>query len=71
MRNIKSGRPDKKGWNMDKTEQWLHEGDCDICRRRNYCNKTCKPARQMEQVRMSRLVSSVALSAISKALKEG
>ena len=25
----------------DKNEQWLLNGDCSICRRRNYCKKEC------------------------------
>lgn len=24
-----------------KNEQWLLDGNCDICRRRNYCKKDC------------------------------
>lgn len=27
---------------MDKSEQWLLDGECGICRRRGYCNKLCK-----------------------------
>ena len=26
----------------DKSDQWLLDGDCSVCRRRNYCNKQCK-----------------------------
>lgn len=25
----------------DKNEQWLLNGDCSICRRKNYCKKEC------------------------------
>lgn len=27
---------------MDKSEQWLLEGKCHICRRKEYCSKPCK-----------------------------
>lgn len=27
---------------MDKSEQWMLDGICGICRRRGYCNKPCK-----------------------------
>lgn len=27
---------------MEKSEQWLSDGKCNICRREKYCNKPCK-----------------------------
>lgn len=27
---------------MEQNEQWLSDGDCKICRKRNYCTKPCK-----------------------------
>lgn len=27
---------------MDKSEQWLLDGECNKCRRKEYCNKPCK-----------------------------
>lgn len=27
-------------------EQWLEDGDCSKCRRKNYCKKRCKRSRQ-------------------------
>ena len=29
---------------INESEQWKHGGDCEQCRRRNYCSKTCKAA---------------------------
>lgn len=26
---------------MDNNEQWKLNGDCRLCRRKNYCNKPC------------------------------
>ena len=26
----------------NENEQWLLDGDCNICRRNNYCKKDCK-----------------------------
>lgn len=28
--------------NVDESEQWLLDGRCEVCRRKNYCNKPCK-----------------------------
>lgn len=27
---------------MNKSEQWLSDGKCNICRREKYCKKPCK-----------------------------
>lgn len=27
---------------MEQNEQWLSDGNCKICRKRNYCTKPCK-----------------------------
>lgn len=27
---------------MEKSEQWLSDGKCNICRMEKYCNKPCK-----------------------------
>ena len=26
---------------VEKTDQWLLNGDCSLCRRNNYCSKSC------------------------------
>lgn len=30
----------------DKNEQWLLNGKCSICRRKNYCKTQCKKSKQ-------------------------
>lgn len=29
----------------ENNEQWLLQGNCNLCRRKNYCNTTCKAHR--------------------------
>lgn len=36
----------------DKNEQWLLEGKCHICRRRNYCSKPCKACKDRREYEM-------------------
>ena len=33
----------------DLNEQWLLNGDCKICRRRNYCKKECTPRKRAQR----------------------
>lgn len=40
----------------DKNEQWLLNGDCEICRRRNYCKKDCTKRERAEKAYLKRLV---------------
>ena len=37
---------------MNKSEQWTLEGNCEICRRNNYCNNACKKAKSRSQREM-------------------
>lgn len=34
------GRKDREEMS-DKTEQWKLDGDCSLCRRKNYCSNRC------------------------------
>lgn len=34
---------------IDKDEQWKLGGDCNKCRRKNYCKKGCKRRRSREE----------------------
>ena len=42
---------------MDKSEQWLLNGDCRICRRKKYCSKPCTRCKRETQAEMKRLVA--------------
>ena len=33
---------------MNNSEQWKLEGNCDICRRNNYCSKPCTIAKRKD-----------------------
>lgn len=51
---------------MDKNEQWKGEGNCDICRRKNYCRKLCKPAKLRQQAEIANVIANAMFKAISK-----
>lgn len=36
---------------INKSEQWLLEGNCSICRKQKYCNKNCNARKKaLEQL---------------------
>lgn len=44
----------------EKNEQWLLDGDCSICRRKNYCKKECtKYSRNKAAFIKSAVISAV------------
>lgn len=43
-------------------EQWLSDGNCEICRRENYCSKPCKQVK----VNNARFIRNCSHKAISK-----
>ena len=45
-------------------EQWKSGGDCDICRRKNYCKNACKANKE----RTSSLVANAVLESIFSAV---
>lgn len=51
----------------DKNEQWLLEGKCHICRRRNYCTKPCKACKDRRTYEMRCAVAR----AMFRRMKEG
>lgn len=34
---------------MNKSEQWLSNGECEMCRRKEYCSKPCKACRNRQE----------------------
>lgn len=34
---------------VDYKEQWLHNGKCEFCRKKDYCNKKCKATLNREE----------------------
>ena len=43
---------------MDKSEQWLLNGDCRICRRKNYCSKPCTRCKRETKAEIQQLVAN-------------
>lgn len=41
----------------DKNEQWLLEGKCHICRRKEYCSKPCKKCKDRREYEIKCAVS--------------
>ena len=37
---------------VPESDRWLIDGDCSKCRRKNYCNKSCKKNKQRIQMNM-------------------
>ena len=34
----------------DDVDQWKHGGDCNLCRRLNYCKTKCRPNRLLKEI---------------------
>ena len=43
---------------MDKTEQWKLDGDCSLCRKKNYCSKPCTRNKRETEIMMRSFVAS-------------
>ena len=41
---------------IENNEQWLKDGKCDICRRKNYCSKPCTKNKRRVKAEMYSLV---------------
>lgn len=54
---------------MDNTEQWLSDGKCSICRRKNYCSKPCRACNDRKNDEMRRLVAQTVMNSIRKSHK--
>ena len=42
----------------EKSEQWNLDGDCSLCRRKNYCSKRCTLNKRKSEILMRSLVAS-------------
>lgn len=43
----------------ERTEQWLLDGKCSICRRKEYCSKPCKKCKSRREYEMWCVVSRI------------
>ncbi len=44
--------------NTDKSEQWLLDGQCGICRKKNYCSKPCRACKDRREFEVRRMIAS-------------
>lgn len=44
------------GVRVANNEQWESGGDCDICRRSNYCKQTCKAANAKARYELNQIM---------------
>lgn len=54
---------------MNNTEQWLADGKCSICRRKNYCSKPCRACNERKDDEMRHLVARAVMDNILKSHK--
>lgn len=45
----------------NKSEQWLLDGDCSVCRRKNYCSKDCNARIKAFEKNVSNSIGSIFL----------
>lgn len=43
---------------MSNSEQWKLDGDCNLCRRKNYCSKPCTRCKRVFEASIQRAVVS-------------
>ena len=55
---------------IPETDQWKLDGDCDKCRKKNYCSKECKAAKVAFRVHMMELVNQMIKGAEDKAAEK-
>ncbi len=50
----------------DKSEQWLSDGKCHICRRKEYCSKPCKACKVRRDYELRCEVSRAMVKAMTE-----
>lgn len=50
----------------DHTEQWLSDGKCSICRRKNYCKKPCKACNKRKNYEMTNLMAQAVMNTYAR-----
>lgn len=51
-------------------EQWISGGNCDLCRRKRYCNKPCKEAERTAKRKLTQIVMYEAAKIVTGAFHE-
>lgn len=64
LMNMAYGAADKQeAVLMNDREQWLSTGNCDVCRRRKYCSKPCKPAQRRSAAELTSMIAGAVCKA--------
>lgn len=67
MMSMQYGSQSEKGTeNMSDTEQWLNNGNCNICRRKKYCSEPCKQAKHRQEIQLAGLITKAVIKAVSQ-----
>ena len=51
------------------TDQWLTDGECNLCRRKEYCGKICKAHKSLIERKIQQAVLSVMITGKHRKLK--
>ena len=49
----------------DKSEQWLLDGKCSICRKKEYCSKPCKACKDRREYEMKCCVAQAMIKTMT------
>lgn len=52
-----------------ESEQWLLDGDCKKCRRKQYCSKSCKAAKTRQRAEIFQLMDDATGGMLSTSLR--
>ncbi len=55
---------------MENNEQWKHGGNCNICRRKNYCSKPCTLVKRESKAVLRSLVAQTMNQMTGGAMKK-
>ena len=55
---------------MENNEQWKSGGNCNLCRRKNYCSKPCALAKRQQKAMLRGLVADTMNRMTGGAMKE-
>ena len=51
---------------IPETDQWLLLGNCDKCRRRNYCNKPCTKGKRRRETEIRSMVAEAMIKVMTR-----
>lgn len=51
---------------IPETDQWLLSGNCEKCRRRNYCNKPCTKGKRRRDAEIRSMVAEAMIKVMTR-----